>query len=245
MHKKIKFLPSGDSGLIIELGNEISKDINRKIRALSHWIEMNRFEEIIEIIPTYTTVLIIYNPLKITYKQLVNRLQNIEKHIDKLRLPPPEAVHIPVLYGGEYGLDIEYVANYNGLTIDEVINIHSSPNYLVYMMGFTPGFPYLGGMSERIATPRLDIPREKISGSSVGIAGRQTGIYTIDSPGGWQIIGRTPLKLFDPKKSRAVLLNAGQYVKFRPISKGEYGVISQAIKDNSYEIVKTSLREEK
>ncbi len=245
MHKKIKFLPSGDSGLILEVSNEISKDANRKIRALSYWIEENNFEEIIEIIPTYTTVLVNYDPLKITYSQLATKLKDIGKYIDKIKLPPPEVIHVPVLYGGDYGLDLNYVAKHNGLTGDEVIDIHSSPNYLVYMIGFTPGFPYLGGMSKKIATPRLKVPREKIPGSSVGIAGNQTGIYPIDSPGGWQIIGRTPLKLFDPNRSPTVLLNAGQYIKFHPISKKEYEVISQEIKDNRYEIFKTALREEK
>lgn len=245
MHKKIKFLPSGDSGLILEVSNEISEEVNRKIRALSYWIEKSNFEEIIEIIPTYTTVLVNYDPLKITYGHLIGRLKDIEKYIDEVKLPPPEVIHVPVLYGGDYGLDLNYVANHNGLTAREVIDIHSSPNYLVYMIGFTPGFPYLGGMSEKIATPRLKVPREKIPGSSVGIAGNQTGIYPIDSPGGWQIIGRTPLKLFDPKRSPAVLLNAGQYIKFQPISKKEYEVISQAINDNRYEIVKTALKGEK
>lgn len=245
MHKKIRFLHSGDSGLILEISNDISEEVNRKIRALNYWFEKMNFNEIIEIIPTYTTVLIVYDPLKTTYDQLVEKLKDIEKHIDEIKLPTPEVIYIPTLYGGEHGLDLNHVAEHNGLTTQQVIDIHSSQNYLVYMIGFTPGFPYLGGMSEKIATPRLKIPREKTPERSVGIAGNQTGIYPIDSPGGWQIIGRTPLKLFDPERSPSVLLKAGQYIKFQPVSEKEYETISQAIKDNRYEIIKTALKEEK
>ncbi|SHJ71395.1 5-oxoprolinase subunit PxpB [Paramaledivibacter caminithermalis] len=244
MYEKIKFVPSGDSGLILEVGNEISKDINKKIRALGYCIEEKKLDEIIEIIPTYTTILIIYDSIKSSYKELVEKLNDIEKSINNIKLPPAEVIHIPTLYGGDYGMDLENVAKHNGLTRDEVIDIHSSPNYLVYMLGFTPGFTYLGGMSEKISTPRLEIPREKIPAGSVGIAGSQTGIYPIDSPGGWQIIGRTPLKLFDPERNPSVLLKAGQYLKFEPVNEEEYHTICKKIIEDKYDIKKTILKGE-
>lgn len=121
-----------------------------------------------------------------------------------------------------FGIDIKNVASYNNLTVDEVIKIHTSREYLIYMLGFTPGFPYLGGMDERIATPRLEVPRTKIYGGSVGIAGSQTGVYPIDSPGGWQIIGRTPLKLYDENREEQILLRAGDFIKFVPITLDEF-----------------------
>lgn len=242
MYEKIKFFPSGDSGLILEVSNEISEDVNKKIRALSYCIDKKKLLEIIEIIPTYTSILIIYDSIKSSYKELVEKLKDLENSINNINLPPAEVVHIPTLYHGEYGIDLENVAKHNGLTPSEVIDIHSSTNYLVYMIGFTPGFPYLGGMPKKIATPRLKVPREKISGGSVGIAGSQTGIYPIDSPGGWQIIGRTPLNLFDPKRSPSVLLKAGQYLKFEPINEEEYHTICKEIIENRYDIKKTVLK---
>ncbi|WP_330397323.1 5-oxoprolinase subunit PxpB [Maledivibacter halophilus] len=242
MYDNIKYYPSGDSGLILEFGNKISKDVNKKIRALSYCIEKENLDQIIEIIPTYTTILIVYDPIKSLYGELVEKLKSIEKSMKNIKLPPAEVVHIPTLYGGEYGMDLENVAEHNGLTVSEVINIHSSTKYLVYMIGFTPGFPYLGGMSEKIATPRLKIPREKIPGGSVGIAGSQTGIYPIDSPGGWQIIGRTPLKLFDSKRNPSVLLKAGQYLKFESVNEERYQTICEEIMKNKYEPKRTKLK---
>lgn len=242
MYDNIKYFPSGDSGLILEIGNKISQDVNKKIRALSYCIEKNKFNEIVEIIPTYTAILVIYNSIKSSYEELVEKLKSLENSMNNIELPPAEVVHIPTLYGGEYGMDLENVADHNGLTLEEVIDIHNSTNYLVYMIGFTPGFPYLGGMSEKIATPRLKTPREKIPGGSVGIAGSQTGVYPIDSPGGWQIIGRTPLKLFDPDRKPSVLLRAGQYLKFDPITEEEYNTILKEVEENRYEVQKTTLK---
>jgi inhibitor of KinA len=131
-------------------------------------------------------------------------------------------VEIPVCYGGEYGPDLEFVARHNGLDAEEVIRIHTAGEYLVYMIGFTPGFPYLGGLSARIAAPRLEKPRFKVPGGSVGIAGRQTGIYPLTAPGGWRLIGRTPLSLFTPALDPPCLLRPGDAVTFKAISREEY-----------------------
>ena len=143
-------------------------------------------------------------------------------------------MEIPVLYGGEYGPDLNYVAEYNHLTPEEVVRIHTSAEYLIYMLGFTPGFSYMGGMDERIATPRLESPRVLIPAGSVGIAGKQTGIYPIDSPGGWQLIGRTPVKLYDAHRDNPILLDAGLHVKFIPVDKSEFQRIESRIEQGRY-----------
>jgi len=147
-----------------------------------------------------------------------------------------EIVHIPVCYSEKFGIDISDVANLNNLTIEEVIKIHSEGKYLIYMIGFNPGFPYLGGMSDKIATPRLLEPRTKISAGSVGIAGSQTGIYPLDSPGGWRIIGRTPVRLFDLRLEKPFLLKQSQYLKFEPILEDEYDDIVNKVEKNEYKV---------
>lgn len=242
MYEKYRYLPSGDNGIIIEIGSKISEEINGKVRGLTLCIENEKPEGVLEIIPTYTSILIIYDPVIVSYYDLLKKLKEIEKRMKEITLPAPEVVHIPTCYGGEYGMDLEYVAEYNELRPEEVIKIHSERQYLVYMLGFTPGFPYLGGMSKKIATPRLESPREKILGGSVGIAGNQTGIYPIDSPGGWRIIGRTPLNFFDPSKNPPVLLKAGQYIKFDPIDKEEYELIKKQVKRKEYTVKKSRLK---
>ncbi|MTI70454.1 MAG: 5-oxoprolinase subunit PxpB [Firmicutes bacterium] len=238
---KLRYLPSGDSSLIIEVGNEISENINKKIRDLVYCINKAKIKGIVELIPTYSTILISYDPIKISFNGLVEKLKEVEKNMKEIKLPEALVIHIPTLYGGEYGKDIQYVSKHNNITAKEVIKIHSEAKYLVYMLGFTPGFPYLGGMSEKISTPRLKTPREKIPAGSVGIAGSQTGIYPIDSPGGWRLIGRTPIKLFNLDREKEVLLKAGDYLKFYPIDEEEYKEIEKKVKSNEYQIKKTVL----
>ena len=234
MYKETKYLQAGDQALNMEFGNEISQEINRKIRAITLAIEREKIEGIVEVVPTYRSLMIHYDPLEIEYKKLVGTLKKLESNLANIDLPAPEVIEIPTLYGGEYGPDIENVAKHNQLSVKEVIKIHTSKEYLIYMLGFTPGFSYLGGMDQRIATPRLQSPRTKIPGGSVGIAGEQTGIYPIDSPGGWQLIGRTPLNLFDPKDKDPILLKAGNYVAFKPIDEEEYKKIEEEIENGAY-----------
>ena len=246
MPETFQYFTCGDNGIVIEAGNNISIETHNKIRGLLNVIEARKefFQEIEELIPTYTTLLIIYSPLKSSYKQLLSKIISLEEYMINAKLPPADIVHIPVFYGGELGPDLSYVAKHNNLSLEEVIAIHTAGEYLIYMLGFTPGFPYLGGMSVNISTPRLEVPRERISGGSVGIAGNQTGIYPIDSPGGWQIIGKTPLKLFDPNRQEAVLLKAGQYIKFEAIDLEEYLNIKASVEENSY-VLKVSSRKER
>ena len=217
---EIRYLIAGDSTLIVEFEEKISPSINEKVRALMQHLEEKELDGIIEMVPTYRSLAIHYDPLVLNIKDIEVEVEKCE-----LRLPNTSTgrvVEVPVIYGGEYGPDIDNVSSHNGVSEEEIIKIHSSKEYLVYMLGFTPGFPYLGGMDSKIATPRLEVPRAMVQGGSVGIAGSQTGIYPVDSPGGWQIIGRTPLKIFDANSDGKFLFNPGDILKFIPIDLDEY-----------------------
>lgn len=235
MYEKAKYLICGDSALTMEFGNVISEEINKKIRTLTTLIENRKISGINEVVPTYRSLMIHYNPLIIGYEELVIILKEAEENINSIELPSPEIIEIPVLYGGKYGPDIENVAKHNNLTVEEVVKIHTSAQYLIYMLGFTPGFPYLGGMDKRIATPRLSSPRIKIPAGSVGIAGEQTGVYPVQSPGGWQLIGSTPVELFNPKRDNPILLKSGNYIVFKSINEEEYMRIKEDVKNITFQ----------
>ena len=233
----VRYLVSGDSAVCVEFGNEISPEINRKIRAFKIALEKEQIEGIVETVPTYRSLLVVYEPETVSFGELTKRFGEVMKHIGSVQIPPPTVVEIPVLYGGEMGPDLEFVAEHNHMTPDEVIRLHTSEEYLIYMLGFIAGFPYLGGMNKKIATQRLKSPRVKIVGGSVGIAGEQTGIYPVASPGGWQLIGRTPVKLYDADREKPVLLEAGQYIKFRPVTEEEYKEIEEQAAAGTYSCV--------
>ncbi len=230
-----RFFPMGDLAISVEFPQEISPDISKQIRAFNIALKNRRIGGILETVPTYCSVLIHYKPEIISYGDLLAELQGILAQSSEITLPPSSVVEIPVLYGGDYGPDLDFVASYNNISPETVVKIHSSGEYLIYMLGFTPGFPYLGGMDERIATPRLESPRVKIPRGSVGIAGNQTGVYPVSSPGGWQLIGQTPILLYDVESTMPILLEAGQYVKFKPINEKEFGAISNAVARGDYE----------
>ncbi len=236
MYDKIKYLPSGDKAVVMEFGNEISKDINSKIRNFMRLMDGTKIKGIEELLPTYRSITIMYDPSETGYQELISKLdalagRTVEGEEEKIRI-----VEIPTLYGGEFGPDIDFVAGHNNLTADEVIKIHTGTDYLVYMLGFTPGFTYLGGMSKKVATPRLPSPRAKIPAGSVGIAGEQTGMYPSETPGGWQLIGRTPIQLYNPKKEPPVLLNAGDYVRYVSITQQEYYDIQKQVQEDNYKV---------
>lgn len=234
---EVRYLVSGDCSVCVEFGNEISPEINKKIRAFKIAIEKSGIQGIVETIPTYRSLLVYYKPEIIGFQAITEEFEKLMGSLDNIEIPPPSVIEIPVLYGGEMGPDIENVAEHNKKTVEEVIKIHTSEEYLIYMIGFIAGFPYLGGMSKEIATPRLKSPRVKIDGGSVGIAGEQTGIYPVDSPGGWQLIGRTPLKLYDAEREKPVLLEAGQYIRFKAISQEEYDRLEKEVANNTYQYV--------
>ena len=212
----------GDRALIIELGDRISPELNQRVRKLALVLDDSSLEGMQEIVPTYRSLLIIYDPLKIGLAKLQRRIEDLQKKIDEIQIPEPKTAEIPVVYGSEYGPDLDWVAQFHKISPKEAIRLHSGTTYQVYMIGFNPGFPYLGELPERLVTPRRETPRTLIPAGSVGIAQKQTGIYPAESPGGWQIIGRTPLKLFDPSQSPPTLLAMGDWVRFFPISNEEF-----------------------
>ncbi len=222
----MKLLLLGDSAVSAHFGEEICPEINQQVTALRDALEeavaKGEIQGLGELVPTYCALLINYDPLVLGYDELVAKLKELSQSLVIKSDSDRQVVEIPVAYGGEYGPDLAEVAAAHGMTEQQVIDIHSQPEYPIYMLGFVAGFPYLGGMSPEIATPRKESPRLKIEAGSVGIAGSQTGIYSVESPGGWQIIGRTPLKLYDTDREQPVLLSAGQYIKFKPISGAEY-----------------------
>ena len=231
----MRFLNAGDSAMIVELGNEISPLINSKIKKITAFLDSLNKDGIVDLLPTYRSIIIYFNPLKISKGEMEKLIiGNCDVNYDTLEDAEQDIVEIPVIYGGEYGPDLDNIANTNSLTPEEVVDIHTSGEYLVYMLGFTAGFPYLGGMSKKIATPRLKEPRLKIPGGSVGIAGEQTGVYPLESPGGWQLLGRTPLELFNPNKENPCLLNVGEYIKFVPVDEKEYLEIEKGVKSGTY-----------
>lgn len=238
----ITFKLAGDTAILIEFGNEISSEVNRRVMAFDDCLNREGMEGIVETVPTYRSLTVHYRPEVISYGALRERLQEVLAKTVLSQARKRKVYEIPVLYGGEQGPDLAYAAQYSGKTEEEVIRLHSEPEYLIYMLGFTPGFPYLGGMDKSIAVPRLEKPRTKIPAGSIGIAGEQTGIYPLDSPGGWQLIGQTPVKLYDPRKERAILLEAGSFIKFKPITVREFRQIKEMADAGEY-VCKTCEKE--
>jgi KipI family sensor histidine kinase inhibitor len=196
--------------------------VNEKVRAVATLLKQNLPEGVLDIVPAYRSLSLRYNPLLTSPERLSFVLEELEGHLREVEIPPPRVVEIPVLYGGEQGPDLGVVAAHSGLAPEEVVATHAGTDYPIYMIGFTPGFCYLGGLDGRIATPRRETPRTLIPGGSVGIAESQTGVYPVDSPGGWQIIGRTPLRLFAPERENPFLYEAGDRIHFVPIRQGEF-----------------------
>lgn len=229
-----EILPCGDCALNVHFEEAIRTDVNARVCALAKALEAHRPDGVVEWVCAYCTLTVYYRPELVTFAQLSSLLRAIMPAGETVEARERTIVELPTVYGGEYGPDLLHVAEHAGLTAEEVVKRHSAPAYLVYMMGFMPGFPYLGGLDERLHTPRLSAPRVRIPAGSVGIAGSQTGAYPVDSPGGWQLIGRTPVRLYDARRESPILLRAGQYVRFVPISPAEFDRIEASVKDGSY-----------
>jgi len=230
-----RFLWAGDSAVVMQFGNDISPLLASRVHRTAGALESANLPWLAEVLPSYRSVLAQFDPRLISPNAALEALQDIVKMIDVPGRPgmggdkdeirdedESDIVTIPVCYGGEFGPDLADVATHTGLSPDELIALHSEPLYLVYMIGFTLGFPYLGGMNPRIATPRLATPRTVVRAGSVGIAGNQTGVYPSASPGGWRLIGRTPLPLADPSADPPCLLRAGNRIRFVPIDGPTY-----------------------
>ena len=217
-----RFATLSDRALVVHLGDQIDTAMFRAVRSMSRQLEANPPAGMVEVVPAFTTVAVYYDPLCTSEAELTSHINGLESLLDSTAEPPPRIVEIPVCYGGEFGSDLEFVAKHARISTSEVIEVHSAADYLVHMIGFAPGFPYLGGMSSKISTPRRSSPRLKIPPGSVGIARDQTGIYPLETPGGWQLIGRTPLALFRPEQDPPTLLQAGDVVRFRSITPQQF-----------------------
>jgi inhibitor of KinA len=241
---EIRIMKAGEKGLVIDFGNVIDPEVNGSVHRLARIIATNMRDDVIEVIPTYRSLMVYFDPLHISRKSIESKISRSLDNLSESGNEGDEAtvVSIPVCYGGEFGPDLGFVAEHNKLSTEEVIKIHTSKPYQVYMLGFTPGFPYLGGMSESIATPRLAQPREKIPAGSVGIAGSQTGIYPIDSPGGWQLIGRTPLQVFNPKSANPFLFAAGNFLQFTEIDAAAFADIRRQVESGIYTPVTSTIK---
>ncbi len=222
MNSTPKILLCGDCGISVEFGDKIDTEITALVRRLESLLRAGNYPGITDLNPTYRSLFIQYDPWVCSFERLIHI---VEDHLPSLAVPADENAvvkEVPVCYGGEYGPDLDEVARMHSLGADEVIRLHCAPVYRVYMIGFTPGFAYLGGLDEKLRTPRKNVPRKKVAAGSVGIADQQTGIYPIESPGGWQLIGKTPLKIFDLLRKAPFFLEAGDFVRFRPISGDEF-----------------------
>jgi inhibitor of KinA len=215
--------PLGDAGLTVEFGNIISAELNNRALNLAGFFDKNPFPGFVEIVPAYASLSVFYNvsivrktfpDFPTAFEAVKNFTENALQNLDDLHEGKPRMVEIPVCFDVEYALDLDSVAALNNLSASEVIKIFLAATYRVYMLGFLPGFAYMGDVDKRIAAPRKKSPRLQVPKGSVGIAGRQTGIYSLESPGGWQIIGRTNVELFTPNADQPTFLQPGDAVKF-------------------------------
>lgn len=218
----MKVIPASDSSLLVVFGNEISPELHQRVIALFRSLHARQDPRIRNLHPGYASLLIDFDPLRLTHDELSTIVQRPTLASDTMTERAANLVTIPVCYDIDFGPDLQDVAQHAGLSVDEVVRLHSAPTYLVYFLGFTPGFVYLGGLPHVLHTPRLTTPRPSIAGGSVGIAGAQTGIYPFDSPGGWKLIGRTPVRMFDPEATPPTRLQPGDRMKFIPIDRATF-----------------------
>ena len=223
LYEQARIRLSGDRALLVEYGDGIDPVINEKVRAMTALLKKNLPAGVEAVVPAYRSLSILYEPLATNPDRLTEILHALEADSDAIQVAEPKIVPIPVCYGGGFGPDIGIVMEHTGLREDEVIAIHASVDYPIYMIGFTPGFCYLGGLDRRLQTPRRKTPRISLPAGSVGLAESQTGMYPVESPGGWQIIGRTPLRLFAPARENPFLYEAGDRIRFVPTTEAEFG----------------------
>lgn len=229
------FTPLGDRAVTITLGEAISESTHRLVRAVSSAIDARHLDGIVDLVPAFTSVTVHYDPLRVTgdahatpYSRIVAALEVLLSGVHPEELAAPRTVEVPVCYGGDFGPDLEDVARRHSIQPDDVIRIHAGGDYLVYMVGFMPGFAYLGGLPAGLATPRRSSPRTAVPAGTVGIGGQQTGVYPLESPGGWNLIGKTPLRIFDIARAEPTLLATGDRVRFRPITLAEFNRLAAA-----------------
>lgn len=229
-----RFLPCGDLALSVELGDDINREVNARVLALEYLIQQRRVSGVTETVPSYRSLLVYYDPLVVGWWALTKSLHALWREARPEVLPPARTVEVPCCYEGDLGFELEAAAEKIGLPADEVARLHADADYYVYFVGFTPGLPYMTGMPDRIFIPRLVQPRLKTPPGSVSIGGIQCCIYPVESPGGFWVLGRTPLRLYDPESADPILLRAGDQVRFTMITRPEYDAIAAAVADGTY-----------
>jgi len=236
--KKPRLLSAGDQAISVEFGNEIDLEVNRRVYSFAEAVGAAKLPGVIETVPSYRSTLVQYD-LRLTSLSklepaLLELLDQLPTGSSEGEDAGGETFELPVVYGGDEGPDLDDVAEHAGMTAEEIIAIHSGTAYRVYMLGFAPGFPYLGGMDPRIACPRLSTPRVRIPAGSVGIAESQTGVYPTASPGGWRIVGRTPVPLFTPETDPPVAILPGRHIQFVPVDSATAAEIEKDVAEGSY-----------
>jgi KipI family sensor histidine kinase inhibitor len=229
LYAEPRLLPAGDRAVAVELGDDISREASARVLALERLLTESGVPGLEEAIPTFRSLLVAYDPLVLPWSALEALLRRLAADLAHARPPPGRRVELPCAYGGAFGPDLEEVARRLDLAPDEVVRLHAGAEHYVYFVGFTPGLPYMAGQPERLTIPRLDRPRTRTPAGSVGIGGRQSSIYSVESPGGFWVLGRTPLRLYDPEAPDPILLRAGDRVRFRPIDAAEYDAIAEAV----------------
>ena len=229
-----RFLPCGDLALSVELGDDINREVNARVLALEYLIHRRALAGVTETVPSYRSLLVYYDPLSVGWDELTKSLRALWRDARPEVLPPARTVEIPCCYGGLLGFELAAAAKKIGRPAEEVAQLHASAEYYVYFVGFTPGLPYMTGMPESLTIPRLDQPRTKTPPGSVSIGGIQCCIYSVESPGGFWVLGRTPLRLYDPGAAEPSLLRAGDHVRFRTIDRAEFDKIAAAVAEGRY-----------
>jgi len=225
----------GEGGVVVELGDGIDPAVNARVHQLARAVKFRLGDEVQEAVPSYRSLLVIHDPLRTSRERVVERLLALAEELEhQPAIASHRVVRIPTCYGGTHGPDLLDVARLAGMTEEEVVRRHAAPSYLVHFLGFTPGFPYLGGLDPGLATPRLDSPRARTPAGSVAIGGVQTGIYPMESPGGWRIVGRTPLRLFDPRVTHPFLLAPGDRLRFVPVGEATFDAIAAEVEAARY-----------
>lgn len=218
----MRFQAASDQTLLVYLGEEIGAEAHERVARLVRLLEREPLKWLRNIQPAYCSLLITFDATAVNHSQVQTEISELAKRAKKLPAAKPRLVEVPVCYGGEYGPDLEWVAAQRGLTPEKVVELHIAPTYHAYFLGFAPGFAYLGDLAEELAVPRLETPRTEVAAGSVGIAGRQSAIYPFGTPGGWRLIGRTPLDIFLRQREPMGLIGIGDQVRFRKITRAEF-----------------------
>ena len=231
----VRFLPAGDLAVLVEFDEEISVEVNTRVRALEFLIQQKGLTGVVETVPTFRSLLVYYEPRAVGCDALCASIAELLPQAGTAVLPPSRRVELPCCYEDpELGFDLLAAAARLGLAVEELVRLHSGAEYLVYFIGFTPGLPYMTGMPERLSIARLDTPRVRVPAGSVGIGGIQCCVYSVESPGGFWVLGRTPLRLYDPEAPEPILLRPGDRVRFRAIDRGEYDTVAAGVDARTY-----------